>query len=168
MATSTRPSCGPSWGVTRQATVTAVNPLLRGAERPRGGPPRHAGKTVDLEATFNLVKERVASPTRTVEIVFTEDQPWITEADLTPARDQVNALLDLPITLEAPRPGRSATATPTPAATRRAPARVLAPRRPLLAQMLALPNTQAVPREFRTLPPPSAPPSRDPAGQRAR
>ncbi len=146
-------------GVTRQATVVPVNPFFEVQNDRVVVRPGSAGKAADLEATFNLVKERVASPNRTVEIVFAEDKPWITEADLTPARDQVNALLDLPITLEAPpAPGTPATATPTPAAAgAAAAARGWRLDRPLLAQMLALPNTQAVPRDFRTLPPAQRP-----------
>ena len=135
-------------GVTRQATVTAVNPSFEVQNDRVVIRPGSTGKAVDLEATFNLVKERVASPNRTVEIVFAEDKPWITEADLTPARDQVNALLDLPITLEAPpAPGTPATATPTPGRCRRCR------RRPRLAPRAAPPGPDAGPPRHPGRPP---------------
>jgi hypothetical protein len=63
----------------------------------------------------------------------------VTEADLEPARAQANRLLDLPITLEAPAP-------PEPAE------RKWVLNRAQLAQMLVLPPTQTVPREYSTLP----------------
>ena len=99
------------------------------------------GKLADANATFELAKERALAPSpgRTVDIVFVEDRPWVTEADLEPARAQANRLLDLPITLEAPAP-------PEPAE------RKWVLNRAQLAQMLVLPPTQTVPREYATLP----------------
>ncbi|MBI3973694.1 MAG: peptidoglycan binding domain-containing protein [Chloroflexi bacterium] len=132
-----------------------------------GGP----GRLMDVDATFELAKERAASPTRTVEIVFVEDKPWLTEADLEPARVQANTRLELPVLLEAPaNPGTSdqaAQSTPAGATSQTPPAeQTVRPGRPvqswlldrtLLLQMLALPNTQSAPRDYATLPPAQRP-----------
>ena len=141
--------------ITRQATIPAVNAAFEMQNDRVVVRAGTAGKVADLEATLKLFNERVGSANRTVEIAFTEEQPWVLESDLTAARDQANALLDLPITLEAPPTGAAGAAagaaTPVPAATA-TPARSWRLDRPVLAQMLALPNTQAAPKEFRTLP----------------
>jgi vancomycin resistance protein YoaR len=131
-------------GVARQATITAVNPAFDVVGDRITIRPGTTGKTMDGEATLALLKERLVSPTRTLDVVFAEDKPWLTEADLTPARDQANTLLDRPITLETPpQPGQEV--------------RSWRLDRPLLAQMLVLPNTQTVTREFRTLQPSQRP-----------
>ncbi|HVG97590.1 MAG TPA: peptidoglycan binding domain-containing protein, partial [Chloroflexota bacterium] len=82
--------------ITRQATVPAVNAAFEVQNDRVAVRAGAAGKTADLEATLKLFNERVGSTTRTVEIAFTEEQPWVVESDLNAARDQVNALLDLP------------------------------------------------------------------------
>jgi hypothetical protein len=97
-----------------------------------------------------------------VEIVFVEDRPWVTEADLISARDQVNSLLDLPMTLEAPPipgspTGGAPPGTPGAGATPEPERRTWRLDRQLLAQMLALPATQTVPRDFKNLPPAQRP-----------
>lgn len=131
-------------GVGREAEVAARNPAFDVQADRVIVRPGTAGKLADLNATLELLKERVVSPTRTMDVVFTEDRPWLTEADLAPGRDQANNLLNLPITLETPS---------LPGLTERR----WTLDRTLLAQMLVLPNTQTVPREFRTLPPSQRP-----------
>ncbi len=130
--------------VAREATVTARNPAFDVQGDRVIVRPGTVGKLADVNATMELLKERVVSPTRTMDVVFTEDLPWLLEADLAPARDQANSLLNLPLVLETP---------PLPGLEERK----WTLDRPLLAQMLVLPDTQNVSREFRTLPPAQRP-----------
>lgn len=131
-------------GVARSADQPARNPTFDVQGNQVVVQRGTTGKLADAAATFDLAKASAASTMRTLEIVFTEDKPWLTEADLEPARTQTNALLDLPITLETP------------------PVSGIQPRkwvldRAVLAQMLVLPNTQAVSRSYPTLPPAQQP-----------
>ncbi|HEX2033506.1 MAG TPA: peptidoglycan binding domain-containing protein, partial [Chloroflexota bacterium] len=131
-------------GVARQADQPARNPTfdIQGDQVVvRQGTP---GKLTDVNATLERVKEQIVSPNRTVELVFAEDKPWLSETDLEPARVQANSLLDLPLTLEAP---------PLTAGENR----TWVLDRATLSQMLVLPNTQSVPREYATLPPSARP-----------
>jgi vancomycin resistance protein YoaR len=125
--------------VARAADQPARNPVLEVAGDQvvvRAGAP---GKLANADATFEIAKERSVSPIRVLDIIFKADQPWLTPADLEPFRVQANALLDRPITLEAPPDTLGA-------------GRTWVLDRPTLAALLALPNTQAAPREYQSLP----------------
>jgi vancomycin resistance protein YoaR len=106
--------------------------------------PGSPGRLVDVEATFERTKQKVVTPDRQVEIAFVEDQPWLAEADLEPARDLANVLLERPIILETPAlPGIAQ--------------RTWRLERPQLVQLLALPDTQQAPRNYAELPPVARP-----------
>ena len=130
-----------------------VEKVARAADQPARNPsfavqgdrvviqPGAPGRLADADATFELAKQRAADPaSHTVDIVFVDDQPWLTEADLQPVATQANTRLDLPITIQ------------TPAAPGILDHKWVLDR-PQLAQLLAFPNTQAVPRDYATLPP---------------
>lgn len=123
----------------READQAAKNPTLDMAGDQVVVRPGTPGRRADAEATFRLARERVLGPDRALEVVFAEDKPWLTEADLEQFRVEANTLLSLPITLEAPQ---------VPLAQDRK--WVLD--RALLSQMLVMPNTQTAPREYATLP----------------
>jgi vancomycin resistance protein YoaR len=103
-----------------------------------------AGKLADAGATFEAAKQQAASQAHSVDIVFKEDQPWLSEADLEPVRAQANALLALPIAVETAK---------LPGITEKS--WVLD--RAQLAQMLVLPETRTVSRDYATLPPAARP-----------
>ncbi|HEV2121920.1 MAG TPA: peptidoglycan binding domain-containing protein, partial [Chloroflexota bacterium] len=127
--------------IAREADTPAVNPSFAVENDFVVVQPGRPGKVADAQATLDRAKERaLATGTpRSVDIVFKEDQPWLTAADLEPARARANALLSAPIVLESPDlPG----ITPMKWELTR----------PQLAQMLVLPSTLGVPRDFATLP----------------
>jgi hypothetical protein len=132
--------------VAREADSPAQNPSFAVENNALVILPGRPGKLADEQATLELAKERAlaAGATRTVDIVFTPDQPWLSVSDLEPAREEAEALLDRPILLEAP----------TISATLLSRWEL---KRPELAQMLALPDTQRVPRDYATMPPASRP-----------
>gem|GEM_PF-6349451 len=102
--------------------------------------PGRPGRLGDASATLAVAREKqLTEGARAVDVVFKEDLPWVRDADLLPARDLTNALLNLPITLEAPvLPGVSE--------------KKLTLGRKDLLPLLVLPDTQIVPREFPLLP----------------
>ena len=103
--------------------------------------PGRTGKVADAAKTFEPARERSLSPAtpRVVEMVFAEDRPWLSLADLEPFRARADALLEQPLTIETP-------ALPGVAEKRWTLTRTE------LAQMMVLPSTLNTPREYATLP----------------
>ena len=130
----------------RGADLPAVNPIFAIEDDRVVVKPGRPGKLADSAATLAIAKEKVLSPVspRVVDVAFKDDPPWLTEADLEPARVQANALLDQPIRLETPA---------LPGITEKA----WTLRRADLAKMVVLPATQSVPRDYATLQPAQRP-----------
>ena len=129
----------------RAADQPAVNPYFELENDQVVVRPGRSGRLADAQATFELAREAVnAQGARVVEIVFKEDKPWLQPQDLEAARVRANAVLDTPIVLETPSlPGVS-------------DMKWTLGRREL-AQMLVLPSTRDVPRDYATLPPAQRP-----------
>ena len=129
----------------RAADDPAVNPFFEIENGEVVVRPGRGGRLADGPATFEKAREAVnAAGQRTVEIVFKEDRPWLQPQDLEPARTQANAVLDVPIVVETPL---------MPGVTEK---RWTLGRAELL-QLLVLPSTRNVPREYATLPPAQRP-----------
>ena len=124
----------------RAADDPAINPFFEVENGEVVVRPGRSGRLADAKATLDLTRVTIdAAGARTVAIVFKEDRAWIQPQDLEVARTQANAVLSLPIVLETPNlPGvtdKKWTLT-----------------RSELAQMIVLPSTRNVPRDYASLP----------------
>lgn len=129
----------------RAADDPAVNPSFEIENDRIVVRPGRPGRLADTAATFEKTREAVsAAGARTVEIVFKEDRPWLQAQDLEPMRQQANAVLDTPIVVETPL---------MPGVTEK---RWTLSRAELI-QLLVLPSTRNVPRDYAALPPAQRP-----------
>ena len=129
----------------RAADDPAVNPFFEIENGQIVVRPGRSGRLADAAATFELARHAInVEGARTVEIVFKEDKPWLQPQDLEAARQQANAVLDVPIVVETPA---------IPGVTEKK----WTLGRSELLQLLVLPSTRNVPRDFATLPPPQRP-----------
>ena len=131
---------------TTSATPCSRSPTIRSSCDPRSG-----GQACRRRCHVRGRHRALGEPIRTLDIIFKEDTPWLSPANLEPARVQANALLDPPMTSRH-RPRRIPLPPVRPPADEKGWVQ-----RSLLAQMLVLPNTQAAPRDYQTLPPDSPP-----------